>query len=160
MTRRHPLVFIFLVVLLALAVYGAVSLATDNDEKRVRRAVNAAILGLELNDPARYGLILAEDYKDDEGYTREKLLKRLGEIFGKFRPVQVDVKRLKVRIETPDRARADVGFKAYFRKAGDPVLYQDSGKVVLSLKKVNAGWQAYHIVYTSSDDLWFIQSVA
>lgn len=160
MTLRHPLVFIFLIVFLALVVYGAVSLATDNDEKRVRRDINAAILGLELNDPVRYGAILAADYADDEGFTRETLLKRLGKIFGTFRPTKVDVKRLKIRIDAPGQAQADIGFKIYFRKEGDQVFYQDSGKVVLSLKKAKAAWQVYHILYTSSDDLWFIQSVA
>lgn len=160
MSTRHPLVFILLVALLGFFIYGAVSVFLDNDEKRIRREINAAILGVELNDPARYSAILAEDFADSQGLTRREILEQVAEIFKDFRPVKVDVKQLKIKVSGAIQATADMGFKVYLRRVKDDVLYQDAGKLVLSFKKVRGVWRAYQIFYTGSEDIWFIQSVA
>ena len=76
MPTRHPMVFILLVALLGFFIYGAVAVLSDNDEKRIRREINAAILGVELNDPARYSAILAEDFTDSQGLARREILEK------------------------------------------------------------------------------------
>jgi hypothetical protein len=157
---RHPLVLIVLVAVFAFVVYGLVSVVSGNDVTSVRRTINAAILGVELNDPARYGAILAEDYTDNQGFTRATLLSRLAGFFKDWHPYKVDVKRLKISVKDQNEATANIGFKAYFHKKGDEVAYYEAGKAVLSLRKTGAGWRVYRVEYTGTDDLLFIQSVA
>jgi len=160
MSMRHPLAYIASVVIFSFAVYGAVAVFSGSEETKVRRTINAAILGVELNDPARYGAILAEDYADDQGLTKATLLTELADVFKDYKPFKVNIKRLKIKVSGQDEATANIGFKVYLRKVSDQVVYYEAGKIILFMKKTSAGWRVYRSEYTSSDDLLFIQNVA
>jgi len=157
---KHPGRFIFGVALLAVIGYALVSFLQENDEARVRRAVYAAVLGVERNDPARYGRVLSASYEDEYGNDKASVLKIAADAFRDYRPFKVEIKALKIEIESGE-ATTQVAYRCLFKKSdGGDQIYYDAGKVIASWRKEASGWKIVKIEYTGSQEMLFLPVVA
>jgi len=160
MRTVHPLVFIFLVALSAFLFYVGVLALRDNDEARIRRSINAAILGVETHRASMYEDLLSDDYSDEEGLTKSALLARYADFTKDYRPFRVDVKKMLIEVDK-DGAAATMVFTCYFHSTQDQKVYYEAGKAVLNLKKTAPKtWKVHKLQYISSDDLMFLPAVA
>ena len=157
---KHP--FRYIVVLIALAVlsYALVRVFLEDDGMKIQRAVYAAVVGVEKNDPSRYGRILSDSYRDDDGRDKAGILSIVARTFRDYKPFRVEIKGLKVDTEGV-QAETLISYRCYFKKdgAGEKVYY-DAGKINAFWQKESSGWKIVRIEYTSSSEILFLPAVA
>jgi hypothetical protein len=157
---KHPGRFIFGVAFLAVISYALVSFLQENDEAKIRRAVYAAVLGVERNEPARYGRVLSASYRDAYGHDKASVLKIVADAFKDYKPFKVEVKALKIEVQGPE-ATAQIAYRCLFKKnAGGDQVYYDAGKLIVSWRKETSGWKIVKIEYTGSQEMLFLPVVA
>ncbi|MDD5137874.1 MAG: hypothetical protein PHF12_05350 [Candidatus Omnitrophica bacterium] len=157
---KHPGRFIFGVALLAVASYALVTFLQENDEARIRRAVYAAVLGVERNEPARYGRVLSPLYKDEYGNDKAAVLKIVADAFRDYKPFKVEIKALKIETEGAG-ATTQIAYRCLFKKSdGGEQIYYDAGKVIASWRRETSGWKIIKIEYTGSQEMLFLPVVA
>jgi len=162
MGRKRQLLFILGVTVVAVAVYGAVRSLSQTEESRIRRAVYAAVAGIEGDDVRRYGRVISLSYSDDGGRNKLSLLRTAQEIFGTFRPLRVEIKQLTITLdeEKKGRAQAVIGFKCYFKHAEDGKIYYEAGRFEADFAKEGREWRIVSLRYIDADEILFIQAVA
>jgi len=157
---KHPGRFIFGVVLLAVVSYALVTFLQENDETRIRRAVYAAVLGVERNEPARYGRVLSPLYKDEYGNDKAAVLKTVADAFKDYKPFKVEIKALKIETEG-EGATTQIAYRCLFRKSGGAEqIYYDAGKLIACWRKETSGWKIVKIEYTGSQEMLLLPVVA
>jgi|GEM_PF-874723 hypothetical protein len=157
---KHPGRFIFGVAFLGVVSYALVSFLQENDEAKIRRAVYAAVLGVERNESARYGRVLSASYRDEYGNDKASILKIVAEAFKDYKPFKVEIKALKTEVQD-SAATTQIAYRCLFKKnaAGDQIYY-DAGKLVASWRKETSGWKIVKIEYTGSQEMLFLPVVA
>jgi len=156
---KHPGRFIFSVALSAVLIFALVNAFSVNDEKRIKRALYAAILGIEKNDASRYSRVLSLRYKDDSGLGKAEVLALAEKAFRDFKPFKMELKRLIIKPQG-DSAESEIAFRCLFRKEGDEKIYYDAGKVMASWRREEGGWKIVKMQYTGSTDMLFLPAVA
>ncbi len=162
MDRKRQLLFILGVAVAAVGIYTAVRFFSQTEESRIQRAIYAAVAGVEQDDPQRYGRILSLSFRDDVGRNKLVLLRIVEEIFREFRPLRVEIKQLTITLgeEEKDTAEAVIGFKCYFKHAGDGKLYYEAGRFEADFQKEGRAWRIRSLRYIDADEIMFIQAVA
>ncbi|MDD5019432.1 MAG: hypothetical protein PHH75_04880 [Candidatus Omnitrophica bacterium] len=158
---KHPVHFILGIAVLAVLFYVAVSIFTENDEARVRRAVYTGVAGLEHNDPRLYGRIISSSYMDDDGNDKAAVLKKAGDLFKEYKPFRVEIKAMKIEVEGLE-ATSTIGYRCLFKRdEPDKKIYYDAGKVTAFWRKESAGdWKIVKIEYMGSHEILFLPVVA
>lgn len=156
---KHPGRFIFCIVTGALVVFLLVNHFSQNDQTRIRRAVYAAVYGIEKADAARYGDILSSRYQDDSGYDKAKILSIAANAFKDFKPFKVEIKRLMIKPEG-SQAETEIAYRCLFKKPGEDKIYYDAAKITASWDREQGGWKIVKMKYTNSQDMLFLPSVA
>ncbi|QAT16508.1 hypothetical protein BU251_01575 [Candidatus Velamenicoccus archaeovorus] len=157
---KHPGRFIFGVAFLAVIGYALVSFLQENDEAKIRRTVYAAVLGVERNEPARYGRVLSASYKDEYGNDKASVLKIAADAFKDYKPFKVEIKALKTEVQGPE-ATTQIAYRCLFKKSGGSgQIYYDAGKLIASWRKETSGWKIVKIEYTGSQEMLFLPVVA
>lgn len=156
---KNPRNFIFLIVLLSFFVYFIVNFFKTDEKTMVKRALYAAVLGIEKNDPARYGRVLSQDYMDDSGLRKDDILRYAAGAFRDYKPFKVELKRLEITAKEGE-TKSDIAFKCLFKKEDDDRIYYDAGKITAWWRKEKSGWKIFKMEYTSAQDMLFLPAVA
>jgi len=156
---KKQLAFIFIVILGALLLYTGARALSENDQTRIRKVIYEAALAVETQNTARYGWFISEAYHDSYGYDKAKLLKYVLKLFGDYKPFKIDFKQFKIEAEK-GRATAEIGLKAYFKKAGDKETYYDAGEFKIHFLLENKNWKVTQMEFRDAQELFFYPNVA
>ena len=151
--------FILSVVVVAIIVYAGLRVLGENEESRIRKVINTAVLAVEKNDTLRCASLVSGAYEDKYGNSKLTLLRIVQEIFNEYKDFKVVIKQMNIEIKD-NASSADVAFTSYFKQAGESQIYYDSGKIKVGLIKEDGRWRIHNLEYLGSQEMLFLQSVA
>ncbi len=121
-------------------------------EQRVRRVVRRLAGRLEARDPGGFCQLLAEDYKDANGFNRASMRALLTHGLVQLSYIKVRLEALEVTV-TGDEATAD--FTGYVvaeaRDHGQQPPWHHQSLVRLRLRKAEGKWRVCHAEYALPD---------
>lgn len=161
MDPKKQRAIIFMTILGAFLVYALIRIVTEDDEARIRKVVNAAVLAVEKCDAQKGDLLISDTYSDKYGNDKAALIRLIVNIFKDLREVNVDLKRLKIEVKPEEgKGEADIAFGLYFKKRADEQLYGDKAKLKVYFQKEGKLWKVHEVEYIGADELLFIQTIA
>lgn len=159
MGPKNQKILIFSVALLALIVYFAVRISSEDEESRLRKTIYTAAVAVESRDVGRCSRFVAPEYADNYGNNKFMLLSLISGIFKDYEDIKVDIRKINIEIDGV-KADAGIGFKCYFKPFNEDKIYYDAAKLNIKFKKENKLWKAVEIEYIGSNEILYIQAVA
>jgi hypothetical protein len=149
-TVKKAHVVILVLVVSAVTAYLATQFFTT-ERQRVARVVKQLVRRIERRDAAGFCLLLAEDYKDNNGHNRAAMRSLLSRWLPQLGSVSVTISELHVEAHEGEEKTATVGFDAnvVVYQRGRPELPPWSGgtPVRLRLRKRDGEWRVTDAEY-------------
>jgi len=135
-------------IILFLGVIGVYYLLKDRfiltEKGKIKKVITDGVKGIIEKDLGRCMKAVSREYKDEQGYTYERIKETLKEAFAEFDNFKVELRNLK--ISTPKReGKAVCDIVAIGRRGGETGFlvgsFNESFRITLHFRKEEAEWK-------------------